>query len=417
MQKQLDKRDQNRISLIYATVLSISFINYMVGAWFNTGGMLLSLILLGIMMMYSYKTVLKIQLTPMVWGFIVYVVLLYIVTRQTARTTMFGRSFMFSFVAVSIIAMYKCDTEKLLRYMSYASLLPWLFYNEIFVEMTSTKYNTGVSMGLSYAMFPLLLAPVFHFCYFRKQTKKHMYLIYMFASVLLINLILKGNRGIMLSTLVAFALIFIRGGGDKRRSGASLIRAVLIFGILIWGVMNFYDIIEWIYDFLSERDIEVLFAEKMVKLRRAGDVSNGRSSIYEYTIEHIFKKPFWGHGISTIYANSGGRIVYPHNFILQLFYDGGAVLAVPVLLVIGSAIAYSFVGDDKDEALLAMFLLCVCLPRSLFSADIWKTESFWLLVLHSMKYHQIRKEKKAKLGADKPDVEMVEAVIMEGAKE
>ncbi|MBE7022998.1 MAG: hypothetical protein E7412_00860 [Ruminococcaceae bacterium] len=417
MHKQLNERDKRRISLIFTLILAMDFINYMIGEWFDTGGMIFSLALLGAAMLYSYKTIIKIKISPLAWAFMIYVILLYVTTRQVTRTTLFGRVFMFSFLAVSILAMYKCDTEKLLRYMSYVSLFPWLFYNDIFVEMTSTQYNTGVSLGLSYAIFPLLVAPIFHFCFYRKQAKKYMYILYALAVFLLVNLMLKGNRGIMVSAITAAALIFIRGGGDKRRSGASMIRIVIVAVVAIICVANFYEIVEWAYDYLNERNINANFFKKILSLQKRGDISNGRNFIYEYTIKEIFEKPFWGHGISTIFDNSGGRIVYPHNLILQLFYDGGAVLAIPVSLVICSAVAYAFIGEDREEALFSMFLLVVCLPRAMFSADIWRTESLWLFVLHSMKYHQIRKERKTRLTAADAEHIDEETAITEGATE
>ena len=91
-------------------------------------------------------------------------------------------------------------------------------------------------------------------------------------------------------------------------------------------------ILEWMNNVLLDSDIKLDFVRKTLKIQT--DISNGRNAITEYVVENIFKSPIWGHGVSTITYNSNGMIPYPHNFILQLFYDGGILLAVPVLFFV-----------------------------------------------------------------------------------
>ncbi len=407
MKKQITERDKNRISFIFAFYLTIDFLNYIIGHLFGVGGMLISIGMLGVVMLFNYKTMLKVKIAPLAMGLGLVVSIYYVVTRQVSVTTLFGREFAYCFCFASVVAMYKADTEKFFRYLSFFSILPLFFYNDIFIEMTSTKHNTNISMGLSYSLFPMLLAPVFHFCFYRKLAKKYMYIIYVIAAFLLVNLIFKGNRGILVSCIFAMAIVFIRGDGNVKKSGYSIMRIVVVAILTSLVVVYFYEIVEWLEKVFDNWGIEANFVNKILSLKNKGDVSNGRKMAYEFVINGILEKPVLGHGISTTFYNSGYRYVYPHNMFLQLFYDGGVILAVPVIYVLGRALLYAFVGKDREEAMFCTFMFSICLPRLMFSADVWQSEIFWMFIMHALKYHEMKKKEKNEM-----DDMMYEAAIL-----
>ena len=389
MKVNFSERDQKRVSIFLTVLLIIDFMNFMIVELFGIGGMIINLGILGLVLLMQYKTVVKINIPPIVLVSIITVSIYYVVTRQLSSSTLFGRNFLYYFCVASLLGMYKCDTERFLKYLSLMTLLILPFYNSIFIEMNSTKYNTGIAMGLSYAMFPMLLGSLFHFVFYRDKAKVWQYGIYIIAAFLLINLILKGTRGILLSVVVAIALIFLKGGAKSGTNGVK-VAIVAICSVLI--AVFFYDILEWLKDFLDAFGIDAYFLEKIALLQERGDITNGRNEIYRFSFEEIMKSPFFGHGLSTIYVNSGFRIIYSHNFILQLMYDGGLLLTVPVLLIIGRAIYCAFTQEDKNESIFTLFFIVFCLPRSFVSGDIWQNGFFWLFVMHSLKFHSIKRK-------------------------
>ncbi len=407
--KYFNERDKNRISIIYAWLVFIGFMNYIIASLFDIGGMITSLVIMGIMMAFCYKTMIKVRFPARALVFALIVVLYYIITRRVAHTTLFGREFLFYFCAVSVMAMYKCDTEKFLRYVSVLSMVILFFYRDIYIEMNSSTNQTDISMGLSYAMLPILMAPMFHFFFFRKQRKQFfMYIIYAIAAFLLVGLCLKGNRGIILSVVVTMGLIYIKGLG--KRSKFHIGRAVFILMLACLFIAYFYDIVRFFEGVFKDLGIEAFFLEKILDLERAGDVSNGRINLFEYSWKEFLKKPILGHGIATVYYNSRGRYIYAHNFILQLLYDGGVILTIPSIAIIIGAFRYAFSGKNREESVFTLFMICVTLPRAFFTGDVWENTLFWLFIMHSLAHH-VSKSKTAlvkegiqtQIEGDKPD--------------
>ena len=70
--------------------------------------------------------------------------------------------------------------------------------------------------------------------------------------------------------------------------------------------------------------------------------------------------------------------VYPHNFLLQLLYDGGILLTIPVIyLVVGGILNwYKFCSEDEFTVISALLLMSV--PGALFSGNLWENNRLWL---------------------------------------
>ena len=386
--KDITQRDRNAVSVIFAFFISIWYVNRLCGTLFNTGGMVFSLAILGILLAIFYKTVVKVELSAFVLAFGLVVVLYYAITRQVAYTTVNMGKFLFYFCSVSVLAMYKCDTEKFLRYSSYISMLIWPFYEEYFVGEASGYIN----MGLSYALLPLLFAPFFHFLFYRKEKQfKLMYIIYIVSAFLLVKLMMNGTRGAVLSLIVAVGLIYIKGLNEKKVARYHLLRAVVVLILAIVASVYFYEIVDWAHSFLESLGVNARFLDKIIALDEQGDVSNGRWGLFEYTLSEIKNKPILGHGIASM-AYYGGKHSYAHNFLLQLMYDGGLVMTVPIIFFLWKAVYYVFCGEERDEVIFSLFMISITIPRALFSGDVWENACFWLLVMHSAKYYNFKRK-------------------------
>lgn len=83
----------------------------------------------------------------------------------------------------------------------------------------------------------------------------------------------------------------------------------------------------------------------------------------------------FGHGISTFAANTG--MAYPHNFLLQLLYDGGFLLFCPVAIPLVWYAVGTLRRCNRSTWMLFLLLFCSAVIRALFSADLWKQELLW----------------------------------------
>lgn len=393
MKREVFQRDKNVMSFILTLFLSIDFMNYMIGTLWGIGGMLISLAVIAGTMLIQYKTVVKVKFPATAFVFFIVIVLYYIFTRQISATTIFGREFAFYFCVAAVLGMYKFDVEKLLRYLGISSLVILFFYNVIFIEMSSSLYKNHIAMALSYAMLPSLFAAMFHFLYYRKCNKSSlMYIVYIIAGYLLVKLAFNGTRGIILSIVVAAGIVYIKGIRERGHKGFRVARAVLVLSLTVVVVVNFNGIAEWLNNLFDSWGIRAFFLDKILSLKNSGDVSNGRTVLLEYTIPKILKSPVFGHGIGTITFNSNFKVDYAHNFIIQILYDGGLVLAIPVLWILVRAGCYMFSGENKDEAIFTLFMFAFTIPRALVTGDIWENAPFWLFIMHSLAHHIIKKK-------------------------
>jgi O-antigen ligase len=90
----------------------------------------------------------------------------------------------------------------------------------------------------------------------------------------------------------------------------------------------------------------------------SGDVSSGRAQIWQNTVSAILEAPIFGHGAGMFRQNmtlvNGFPFNHPHNFILQLIYDWGAVgggLMIAILSVFGKKIILSVDGQTNARFL------------------------------------------------------------------
>jgi O-antigen ligase len=115
------------------------------------------------------------------------------------------------------------------------------------------------------------------------------------------------------------------------------------------------------------------FVRKAVE---TGDMSNGRKMIYAKCMEEIPEKPFFGHGMDLFEHNTD--FIYPHNFILQIFYDGGLMLTLILLVPVIWYMIKKIRFGSYETYSMTIFLLFVSVPGALMSSDLWQNERLWL---------------------------------------
>ncbi len=385
MDNNLVKPKQKYIlmSFIYAYIISISFLNALIGIAFDTGGMVINIaIVLGVAFL-NIRQMVNIRVRIITIIYVTFIIAFYVVTTGVSFPIVSRNDFYFYFALTSLIGVYECDKERILRYAMYISLLAIPFHNDL---LGGFMKDATVSMGSSFAMMPVFLSGVIHFFFFRRKGKVFDKICYIIDFSFLLEVVLKGNRGIALAVMITVFCLYIKNWGGKE-SRKITFRLVLVMAAVFFIYANFYQILGWVNDFLMSFDIEANFIQKTLRLQEKGDLSNGRDSIFNYTINEIMKSPFWGHGISTIWYNSYGRINYPHNFLLQLLYDGGLLLTIPVLSILFKTIKYAFKGKDREESAFVLYMLLICVPKMMFSSDMWRNAPFWLMLAHVLQFY------------------------------
>src|SRR5690606_34539223 len=110
-------------------------------------------------------------------------------------------------------------------------------------------------------------------------------------------------------------------------------RAFII--ILLCGfIFSFFmiDIMLTTQYFLNQIGINVKAIDKIVQMVTMGEeLSNGRGRLWGQAFKDITASPLFGNGVSAYEKTNG---IYPHNFLIQVFHEGGILYLIPMLMVI-----------------------------------------------------------------------------------
>lgn len=379
----------NKMGLIYAYIVSISFLNIIIGKIFDIEAMVFNIVVLLIVSAFNIKELIRIRFKGRILLYIVFVCSFYIVPSVANIPRISKEEFYFYFLIASIYGLYKCETEKFLRYIMYISLLLIPFGQYFFGEVSGIESETGINMARSFAMIPMVVAGIMHLTFYRRKRKWFDKVCYLVDIYYLLVLIIQGTRSIAITTLVLLLSLYVKNFGKEQRNRISIFRFSVAIVIIVVLINNFYQILNGLDSLFSSAGIEANFIEKTLRLDEAGDISNGRNTISEYVSQKIWDSPIWGHGASSLSYNTNGRFDYPHNFILQLFYDGGILLAIPILYILYRAIKQAFFCEDKDEGVFLLYMVLICVPKMLFSTDMWENAPFWLLIAYTLNHHTL----------------------------
>lgn len=182
-----------------------------------------------------------------------------------------------------------------------------------------------------------------------------------------------GARGALLS-IGLFLLIFwiIQSNTILERKKRINTSAVILLAF----VVLFTTIITITYEFLDSRGIEARSIERIYeKLSNNESMSQGRDILYKEAVSGIVDSPIWGHGIGSFHNYSG---TYPHNLILQLLYEGGLILTIPLLIILikGFLILFSFKYIQSYRYFL-LLLFCSGVIELFLSSFLWMSICLW----------------------------------------
>lgn len=253
-----------------------------------------------------------------------------------------------------------------------------IFYlQQLFIE--DVLENGVISMGASYALLVPVLANIIYLrFYFMKERTVTKLLMLVFAAVnlfYLMQMAMFGSRGPILCAALLIACCYLVAIRENRIIFKKGRFVVIALSIIIISFL-FVPILQIISDTLAGYDISLNFVDKFLRMDDSGDMSNGRDSIDAIAWNGIWQSPVFGHGIAQFENNTG--VVYPHNFILQLLYDGGFIFILAILIPIIRKLFSKFRVIHVDEFICLVFLCFASVPGALFSGDLWQSGILWM---------------------------------------
>jgi len=260
----------------------------------------------------------------------------------------------------------------LLMYLFIALSVPALISGDMATENTSSRRLAVLGGGPNiFARFvALCIIDAFYSIIIKKRFIKIFLLPLFFAALLL-----SGSRGGMLAALLSLIVfLFLCRILNFQR----IFRSLIFFFVIVVITGIFFAMFPKLYVSVKEA-FEKRIYEQTIEERYL----SGREDHYGYIMAHWSENTFLGHGLGG-WKYYVGINDYPHNHVLELFYEGGllAVMMFMVLLFFVFRKIFSLNYSYLLRIHIASFLFFILLA-SFFSGDFFDTRylySFFFLV-------------------------------------
>ena len=372
-------------SVLLAIFVDIKFLNLIILAAMPSFSGIMTLMYAIVVIGIIYMGVLKknrnfVSLTPTQIAITTLCFLWYILTsafigEPSVPLSLFSIFTLAAFIIPSII----CIDVRIFLLTLFILPSVGIFYIDQIIIKSIIEENT-LSMGKCYSMLvPVLACFVFLRFFFMKENiwKRLLLLPFMAINIFyLIQMVMFGSRSPILCVLLFIVSCFTVQISDNKQIHFRKGNIVLIFiGLIILGSL-FIPILQAISVFFGNIDISLNVIDKILRLHEDGNILNGRDNISELALLGIYQSPILGHGLAQFQQNTG--MVYPHNFLLQMLYDGGLFLTSCVLIPILKAGIHKIKNASADEFIYLIFLFFASVPGALFSGDLWQSVILWL---------------------------------------
>ena len=285
----------------------------------------------------------------------------------------------FCIIPLFIGAIAHPDYEQALKMIMWMLCFAVPAFSSFFAKANHSGRYDSMTLSTSYAVIPVIMAGIVHFLYYRHKQKLWTKILYCVSFLFLAFFIPNSYRGPFVTVFITLIIIWI-SKGELRKSPRKLLLAIALIVLLVVVYYNLIRILYLLQSVFSRFGISVATIEKTLIL--SGDVFDGRTDLYASTVKLILESPIVGHGVS-MYAHYVPGVDYPHNFILQLLFDGGIILFLSFFLSV--APCYSRVLRNKDyqpkgKVAVVLLLSGTEITRALLSGNIWRILQFWLLI-------------------------------------
>ncbi len=323
-----------------------------------------------------------IKVHPWIVFWIFYILFFYVITNNFIGPPRTKLPMLCIFVVGSLLipSLTTINAKWLIRAMMFWPSFAALYIEKVFSMQVDWK--NSIPMELSYAfLVPIIASIMYLFFYYKNDrgiAKFAMTILVIVNSVFFSQLFLYGSRGPLLSLFSLLLFIYVVRK-HKCHNGVFYKKWRLFFLLIFLVIMfvGFSTVIRFGNEILMSLGIDSRFFYKMIELDSQGDVSNGRMSLNEITINGIMDSPWLGNGLDRFDANTGGGL-YPHNFILQILYDGGVLFLGILIPVIIHRLIRKYRTCNYDEyVVITMFLFC-SVPGAMFSGNLYMLCILWM---------------------------------------
>lgn len=381
------------VSLLIAFFCDIKTINVfltmgMGGDDESQGGPMAMLYLFSVLGVYVLGLISKektLQKTPkQAWFIFIWVSLFYLFTYMFIAPPYTSFLFFGVFTLASFLMPFvaQIDARLFLKSVMFFSVPAVFRLREIFA--LSNGHQDLISMGLSYSfLMPVIASFVYMFIYFKEEYmwQKVMTLI-LFATNLLFayQIVLYGSRGPVFAMFATVAfMIIVRT--DKMQKGVHVRKGRFVVTMMgcVFAFFAFLSLLSGLQEFVGNYGISFNFADKFIRMDQSGDISNGREVLYGLAMNDILSSPVFGMGLDQFNRHHGIVAAYPHNFLLQILYDGGILFLLVLVIPLWKALKRLWNTCNRDEFAVFAALLFSSVPRAMFSGDLWQNGPLWML--------------------------------------
>lgn len=378
------------MSLLVGIYVDVKCINWTLAYGFFSGGeggfmsLLYPAIVVCIFAIYLFTNI-KYEAAPSLTSFLisVFLIIFYIFTTTFVGPPRVSVAFFSLFVVVGLIL--PCFTIVDGKYL-IVSVMLWpcvaIFRLDQVFQM-ALSWKDVISMDASYAfMTPVIASVVYLFCYYRNDNrwqKIFMTVLVLINAVFFLKLFQYGSRGPLFAILLTI-VFFLSTKHSEYKEGIVINRKRIVVGLFFLFVlffsMDFF--VDGLFAFMGKIGIKSSVLEKIARLSAEGNLLNGRGNLQILALNGFWDNILFGNGLDRFDANTG--LAYPHNFVLQILYDGGLLLFCVLLIPIVAKTILNYKRCSYNRYVVQTFLFFSSVPYASFSQDLWENAVFWLFV-------------------------------------
>ena len=373
-------------TLVLALYIDIRSVNWALTKILSLGEGIMSLLyiatisLLIIFMMKTLKYTIR-SLSKYSIFLVIFLCCFYLITNVFIKTPVVSIQYFLIFTIASFLIpqLTIIDSSLLLKAIMLYPAFSILKINDVFSSYVT--WSLKLPMDVSYGFqVPIIATITYVFMYYKTEhgiQKLVTILTSVINFIFLGYILLFGSRGPIIGILLLICMLWcvqFKNNG-LLQFNVSRFNKILMLTI-ICGVF-FIGFITAISNFLGNYGIEVDAIQKMIYLNETnGDLSNGRNNLTELAWNGFVSRPIWGHGLDQ-FDNNYPESSYPHNFVLQILYDGGLILLIILLpiLIIGLK---RFKSYSYDQFAIFCTFFCASVPGALFSQNLWNMPLLWM---------------------------------------
>lgn len=316
------------------------------------------------------------QLTLLLW---IYLLLFFLISKLLFHDNvndLFISFFQYCTIAL-VVSSVDFDIEKITAIVSAVLVvIAYPTYQLMHNEIVNT-WQKVISMDICYGILPVLICTIYKFVTSYRKSKWYMIIPYIIAISFSIYVIIKGTRGCIICFICL--LFLIKYNQNNKNDKMQNLKKMLSICVIIFTFFNFSNFIMWINKLMIGMGYNINFLQKSARLISSGDFSNGRVSHYYIAWKGFLSSPFFGNGIGQ-FRTWHPKMGYPHNMILQVLFEGGILLGIPIIiLTIGAFKLVLENNNNKNIKSIAIVSFSASIPPAMLSSQLWVYPVLWFL--------------------------------------